>query len=61
MDIGTVIAYKHLDRPRGPSERRRTIMASKKTAKKLKPGKKLQSTKNLEIVITKHTDVGSPN
>jgi len=36
-------------------------MASQKTAKKLKPGKKLQSTKNLEIVITKHTDVGSPN
>ena len=47
VDIGTVIAYKHGERPRGQSERRRKTMASKKAIKKLKKGTKIQPTKNL--------------
>jgi hypothetical protein len=36
-------------------------MASKKASKKLRKGKKLEATKPLEIVITKHTDASSPS
>jgi hypothetical protein len=62
VDIGTVIAYKEGVRPWGQFETRRKIMASKKAAKKLKKGAKIQPKKALsvysgpgvsEIVITK--------
>lgn len=53
VDIGTVIAYKHGDRPWGQFEERRTTMATKKlkkATKKLKKAKKLQPTKPLLTV-----------
>jgi hypothetical protein len=49
VDIGTVIAYKEGDRPRRQFETRRKIMASKKVAKKLKKGTKIQPTKTTTI------------
>jgi hypothetical protein len=36
-------------------------MAAKKTARKLRQGKKMSSVKPLDIVITKTTDKGSTN
>jgi len=36
-------------------------MASKKTSKKLRQGKKMGTVKPLEFVITKSTDSSSPN
>jgi len=48
--IGTFIAYKHSDRPRGPSEtRRKTMAAKKKSTKSLQKAKKLQPTKSLAV------------
>jgi hypothetical protein len=49
VDIGTDIAYKHGDRPRGPSEGRRKSMAAKKPATKLKRAKVLKHTKPLTL------------
>jgi hypothetical protein len=50
VDVGTLIAYKHSDRPWGQSEKRRKHMATKKSSKKLKAGKKITAKKNLEWI-----------
>jgi hypothetical protein len=36
-------------------------MASKKTSKKLRKGKKMGAVKNLDFAFTKHMDAASPN
>jgi hypothetical protein len=48
VDIGTVIAYKYGDRPRGnPKEGEKTMASKKKANKKLNKPKSMQHTKPL--------------
>jgi hypothetical protein len=52
VDIGTVIAYKVGNRPRGQFKVGRKTMAKKKKAtKKLKKAKKIQPTKPLFLPV----------